>query len=113
MTATGVWLHDHVPDIVDVSKFGFEPIVRAHVGAPAIYVAAPVAVRQERGVDLGPLGHREVRDYVAARRKDEEAARRVRARILKRRGGVLPHNWTVVEHYKENVHRMARMCVSP
>jgi len=71
--------------------------------------AAPVAVRRERGVDLGGYYKSELQEFVDAGPGEGEGARHVRERIVERRGGVLPHNWTVVEHYKANLDLMAEI----
>lgn len=67
---------------------------------------APVAVRRERGVDLSRYYKSELQEYVDAGPVGGDGARRVRAQIFERRGGVLPHNWTIVEMYKANLHLM-------
>tara|TARA_B100000963_G_scaffold32534_1_gene24178 strand:- start:1818 stop:2144 length:327 start_codon:yes stop_codon:yes gene_type:complete len=74
-----------------------------------MWSAAPVAVCRERGVDLGPYQKAELAEYMDAGPREGKTARLVRARILGRRGGVLPHNWTAVEHYKANVDLMAQI----
>jgi hypothetical protein len=40
-----------------------------------------------------------------------EAARLVRAQVFERRGGVLPRNWELLDHYKENLDMIERMRV--
>ena len=90
----------------EVSKFGFEPIIRPGFQCRTIYHAAPVAVRRERGVDLGPFAKSEIQEYVDTGPMGGKDALRARAELLERRGGVLPANWTVAEHYKANLELM-------
>jgi len=110
MTATGVtWAYRlNGPDI-EVSKFGFNPIDQVGHCQRTIWSAAPVAVCRERGVDLGPYQKAELAEYMDAGPRGGEAARLVRAQILERRGGVLPHNWNALERYKANVDLMAQI----
>lgn len=109
MTATGVQYNTWGRDIIEVSKFGFTPIDQVGCHKRTHYSAAPVAVRRERGVDMRPYDKGELAEYIDAGPREGEAARLVRAQILERRGGVLPRNWTVVEHYKANAEQIARM----
>lgn len=99
-----VWARTCASNLGEVSKFGFEPIIQPGYQCRTIYQAAPVAVRRERGVDLRPCEKGEIAEYVDA--KNKEACGLVRAQILERCGGVLPDNWTLVEHYKANLELM-------
>lgn len=90
-----------------MSTRAFEPISEAGSCQQTLRRAAPVAVRRERGVDLGRYHKSELQAYVAA--DPGEAALHVRAQIVERRGGVLPHNWVVLEDYKANVNLMAQI----
>lgn len=85
----------------------FEPIEGVGFYCRTMRSAAPVAVRREHGVDLGGYHKSELQAYVDA--DPGEAALHVRAQIVERRGGVLPHNWRVLEDYKANVHLMAEI----
>ena len=85
----------------------FAPIEEVGFYHRTIRAAAPVAVRREHGVDLSGYHKSELQAYADAR--PGEAARHVREQIVERRGGVLPRNWTVVEHYKANLDLLARV----
>ena len=91
----------------ELSTRAFEPIDGAGFYHRTIRAAAPVAARRERGVDLAGYYKSELQAYVDA--GSGEAARHVRAQIFERRGGVLPRNWTVVEHYKANLDLLAQV----
>ena len=91
----------------DMPSRTFEPIEGIGFVQRTLKRAAPVAVHRERGVDLSRYHKSELQAYVDA--DPGEAARHVRAQIVERRGGVLPHNWTVLEHYKANVDLMEQI----
>ena len=99
------------PGLVDVSKFGFKPIGRVDHCQRAWWSAAPVAVCRERGVDFSSLQKAEIQLYMDAGPVRGEAARLVRAQVFERRGGVLPRNWELLDHYKENLDMIERMRV--
>ena len=109
MTATGTQHNTWGRDIIEVSKFGFKPIDQVGCNKRTLCSAAPIAVHRECGVNLRPFEKAELAEYMDAGPREGKAARLVRAQILERRGGVLPHNWTVVEHYKAHVDLKARM----
>ena len=90
-----------------MSTSTFEPIEGVGCRHRTLHSAAPVAVRRENGVDLSNYYKSELQAYTDAR--PGEAARHVRAQIFERRGGVLPRNWTVVEHYKANLDLLAEI----
>lgn len=90
-----------------MSTGGFEPIEDPGFWQRTIRRAAPVAVRRERGVDLSRYYKSELQEFVDAGPREGEGAQHVREQIVERRGGVLPHNWTIVEHYKANLDLMA------
>lgn len=90
-----------------MSMCTFEPIEEVGFYHRTMRSAAPVAVRRENGVDLSGYYKSELQAYTDAR--SGEAARQVRAQIVERRGGVLPRNWTVVEHYKANLELIAQV----
>ena len=92
-----------------LSNGAFVPIHEAGWYQRTVTRAAPVAVRRERGVDLSRFYDSELQAYRDAGPKGGEEARRVRAQILDRRGGVLPFNWTLVEHYKDCLDMKAKM----
>ena len=92
-----------------MSKCTFEPIEGVGFTQRTIRSAAPVAVRRENGVDLSGYYKSELQAYVDAGPMGGEAARHVRAQIFERRGGVLPRNWTIVEHYKANLDLLAEI----
>ena len=98
----------HEPGMSDMSTHAFEPIEGVGFYCRTMRSAAPVAARRERGVDLAGYYKSELQAYVDAGPASGEAARHVRAQIFERRGGVLPRNWTVVEHYKANLDLLAR-----
>lgn len=85
----------------------FAPIEGVGFYCRTMRSVAPVAVRREHGVDLGGYYKSELQAYADAR--PGEAARHVREQIVKRRGGVLPRNWTVVECFKANLDLMAEI----
>ena len=97
----------HDQGMSDMSTRAFEPIEGVDVRHRTICSAAPVAARRERGVDLAGYYKSELQAYVDAGPASGEAARLVRAQIFERRGGVLPRNWTIVEHYKANLDLLA------
>lgn len=96
----------HDPGMAKLSTRAFEPIEGVGFYCRTMRSAAPVAVRRERGVDLSRYYKSELQAYVDAGPTGGEAARHVRAQIFERRGGVLPHNWTIVEIYSANLHLM-------
>ena len=93
-----------------MSTCTFEPIEGVGFYHRTMRSVAPVAVRRENGVDLSGYYKSELQAYTDAR--PGEAARHVRAQIVERRGGVLPRNWTVVEHYKANLDLLAEIKVN-
>ena len=93
----------------DMSTHAFEPIEGVGFCCRTMHSAAPVAARRERGVDLAGYYKSELQAYVDAGPMGGEAARHVRAQIFERRGGVLPRNWTIVEHYKANLDLLAEI----
>ena len=95
--------------MANLSTAWFVPIEEVGHYQRTIGRAAPIAVRRERGVDMSRYYKSELQEYADAGPREGEEARRVRTQIFERRGGVLPHNWTVVEHYKANLDMMARV----
>ncbi len=87
----------------------FAPIEGISFVQRTITKAKPVALRRSRGVDLENYRKSELEALLNAGPLGSPSATRVEREIQERRGGVLPHNWTVVKHYKANVDLMARM----
>ena len=91
------------------ARMSFSPIDGIGFVQRTITKASPIAVRRSRGVDMDNYRKSELEALLNAGPLGSPSATRVEREIQERRGGVLPHNWTVVKHYKANVDLMARM----
>ena len=91
------------------ARMSFAPIENIGFVQRTLVKASPVPVRRARGVDLANYRKSEMDEMLNAGPLGSPSALLVERRIQDARGGVLPKNWTVVKHYKNNVDRMSRM----
>ena len=71
--------------------------------------ASPVPVRRLRGVDLFNYRKSELDALLNAGPLGSPSATMVERQIQEQRGGVLPHYWLVIKHYKQNVDLLAQL----
>lgn len=91
------------------ARMSFAPIENIGFVQRTLVKASPIPVRRLRGVDLANYRKSELDELLRAGPLGSPSALLVEQRIQDARGGVLPKNWTVVKHYKNNVDRMSSM----
>ena len=87
----------------------FSPIQQCEFICNTNVYCAPVPLYRHCGVDLCRYHAEEMEAYVNAGPAESEDAALVERQILDARGGVLPENWTIVQHHKRNLEMVERM----